>query len=63
MKLKELHEILRSKSRYIQFAIVYDTKKNADVESGCSIDYVLEKYENTEVKHIEAFENQLVLYI
>jgi hypothetical protein len=62
MKLKELKTILFSSRGSIQFAILYDCNANADIETG-SIDYIVEKYSEKEVKHIEAFENQLLITI
>ena len=41
MKLKELKSILRSNRGSVQFAIVYDSKTNTDIENGCSIDYAV----------------------
>ena len=63
MKLKDLSSVLYSTRGSIQHAIVYDQEKNADIESGCSIDHAVEKYGERELKHIEAFENQLVITI
>lgn len=63
MKLKELKTILYSNRGNIQFAIVYDSKLNADVESGCSIEYAIEKCGEKEVKHIEAFKDQLLITV
>ena len=63
MKLKELKQILYSRRDNIQFAIVYDSKLNTDVENGCSIEYAIKHYCEKEIKHIEAFENQLVITI
>ena len=63
MKLKELKAILYSERGNIQPAIVYDSAKYADVESGCSVDYAVDKYGESEVKHIQAFENQLIITI
>lgn len=62
MKLKELKTILYSNRGNIQFAILYDRNANADIETG-SIDYIVEKYSEKEVKHIEAFENQLLITV
>lgn len=63
MKLNTLKPILYSTHGNIQFAIVYDSDKHADIENGCSIDYAVEKHGEREVKHIEAYENQLVITI
>lgn len=63
MKLKDLKPVLYSSRGSIQFAIVYDREKNADLENGCSIEYAVEKYGDRTVHHIEAFENQLVVTI
>lgn len=63
MKLNTLKPILFSSRGNIQFAIVYDSNKHADVENGCSIEYAVKNYGECEVKHIEAFENQLVITI
>ena len=63
MKLHQLREILKSDGKYKQYAVVYDTEQHFDIESGCAIDIILDKYAYTEIKHIEAFEDQLILYI
>ena len=61
MLLKELSTVLNSRRGYIQFAIVYDSEKNIDIENGCSVDYAIEKYGEKTVKHIDAFENMIVI--
>lgn len=63
MKLKELKSVFRSNRGSVQFAIVYDSKTNADIENGCSIDYAVEKHGDKEVIRIEAFENQLLITV
>lgn len=63
MKLKELKQILYSRRDYIQSTIVYNSETNEDVENGCSIEYAIKHYGEKEVKHIEVFENQLVITI
>ena len=63
MKLKELENILYSNRGYAQFAIVYDSKRNVDIVNGCTIDWIVQNYGESEVKHIEAFENQLIITI
>jgi hypothetical protein len=62
MKLKELRPILCSRMYSLQYAIVYDSKAHADVEYG-TIEFVIELYGECEVKHIEAFESQLLITI
>lgn len=62
MTLKQLKTILYSSRGSIQFAIIYDSKTNADIATG-SIDYIVENYGDKEVKHIEASENQLLITI
>lgn len=52
MKLKELKSILCSKER-IQTAIVYDCKKNEDVDKGF-IEYIMQEYGEMEVKRISS---------
>ena len=59
MKLKELKSVLCSNRGSVQFAIVYDSKTNTDIENGCSIDYAVQTHGDKEVIRIEAFENQL----
>lgn len=60
MKLNELSTILYSNRGEIQFAILYDSTTNTDVESG-AIDYIVKKYGEKEVKQIGAFENQILI--
>lgn len=63
MKLKELKSILYSNRGNVQFAIIYDSKTNEDIENGCSIDYAVERHGEKEVVRIEAFENQLLITV
>ena len=63
MTINDLKSILYSTTGSIQFAILWDSKTNNDLENGCSIDYVVKNYADYEIKHIEAFENQLLLTI
>lgn len=62
MKLKELKSILFSTRGNIQFAIVYDREKCDDIDKG-SIEYIVEQYKEKEVKHIEAYEDNLIITI
>jgi hypothetical protein len=62
MKLNQLKTILRSCRGSVQFAILYDSQTNADIDNG-SIDYIVEQYGEKEVKRIEAFENQLLITV
>ena len=52
MKLKELKSILCSRER-IQTAIVYDCKKNKNVDKGF-IEYIMQEYGEMEVKRISS---------
>lgn len=63
MKLKDLKSVLRSPVGDIQFSVVYDSKTNTDIESGCSIEFVVEKYGDREVTRIKAFEHMLVIIL
>ena len=63
MKLSELKNILYSNRGSVQFAIVYDSKTNTDIENGCSIDYAVKTHGDKEVKRIAAFENQLLIIV
>ena len=63
MKLKELESILYSTRGFVQYAIVYDSKQDVDVASGCSIDWAVKTYGEADVVRIEAFENQLIVTI
>ena len=63
MKIKELKTVLHSTTGNIQFAILYDSGLNKDIEQGCSIDYIIHNYGDRELKRIEAFENQLILTV
>jgi hypothetical protein len=63
MTLKSLEPVLYSTRGNIQFAIVYDREANADIENGCSIEYAIKMHGDKEVKHIEAFENQLLITV
>ena len=63
MKLKEMKSVLFSRRGSVQFAIIYDLEKNEDIENGCSIEYAIKHYGEKEVKHIEAFENNLLITV
>ena len=63
MKLKDLEPVLYSTRGNIQFTIIYDSKKNADIENGCSIEYAIKNHGDKTVLHIQAFENQLLITI
>lgn len=52
MKLKELKSILCSREQ-IQTAIIYDCKKNKDVDKGF-IEYIMQEYGEMEVKRISS---------
>lgn len=56
MKLSDMKDVLYSRRGEVQFATLYDTKLNADVDAG-SVDYIVSTYGDEDVKHIEAFEN------
>ena len=63
MKIKSLKKVIHSSTGSMQFSIVYDSQKKADVESGCSVEYVIKNYGEKELKRLEAFENQLIFII
>lgn len=63
MKLKELKPVLRSNRGGVQFCIVYDQALNVDIETGCSVEYAVEKYGERTVYRIEAFESQILITI
>ena len=63
MKLKELKSVLYSNRGSVQFAIVYDSKTNTDIENGCSIDYAVKTHGDKDVVRIEVFENQLLITV
>ena len=52
MKLKELKSILCSRER-IQTSIIYDCKKNKDVDKGF-IEYIMQEYGEMEVNRISS---------
>lgn len=62
MKLNELKNILQSNRGCVQFAILYDSKKNADIDNG-TIDYIVANHGEKEVIRIEASENQLIITV
>ena len=63
MKLKDLKDILTSERCSIQDTIVYDYNNNADLETGCSVEYAVANYGEYEVKRIGAFNNVLVITV
>lgn len=62
MKLKDLKQILYSNRGSIQFAVMYDSKTNTDIERG-TIDNIVANHGEKEVVRIEAFENQLIITV
>ena len=63
MKLKELEDILYSQRGYVQFATVYDAEQEADIASGCTIDWAVKTFAEKEVVHIQAAGNQLIITV
>ena len=63
MKIKDLKSVLYSTTGSIQFAILYDSESNKDIVQGSSVDYIVHNYGDKELRHIQAFENQLILTI
>lgn len=60
MKLKELKEVLYSRTGEIQQAIIYNLNENKDVEYGCSIEFAMVNYGEYEVKRINScYENDM----
>ena len=59
--LNSLAPILKSRRGDIQFAIVYDSANNTDLENGCSIEYAVKNYGEREIKRIEALGNNLLI--
>lgn len=62
MKLKDLQGILYSSRGCTQFAILYDSKTGEDIVTA-SIDHIVAKYGEKEIKHIEASENKLIITV
>lgn len=62
MKLKNLKSVLYSNRGNIQFSILYESKSNTDIATG-AIEYIIENYGEKTVKHIEAFENQILITV
>lgn len=63
MKLRDLKSVLYSDRGCIQFAIVYDHERHADIAAGCSVEYAVKEFGDKEVKQIGAFENQLLITV
>ena len=63
MKIKDLKSVLYSSTGSIQFAVLYDSELNKDIVQGSSIDYIVHNYGEKDLKHIQAFEDQLILTI
>lgn len=61
MKIKDLKSILYSTTGNIQWAVLWDSTICEDVEDGCSIDYLVANYGESEITHIQAYENKLVI--
>lgn len=63
MTLQELKPILYSAHGSIQFAILYDSQAGKDIETGCTIDYLIAHYGDKDVKRIQAVDNNLIITI
>lgn len=61
MKVGDLKGIAYSSTGNIQFATVYDIDSDADLESGCSVEYAIKHYGDMEVKRIQAYGNELII--
>lgn len=58
MKLRELKPVLRSETGNLQSCIVYDWNKSTDIAHGCSVEYAINNYGESEVRRIySCYEN------
>lgn len=60
MKLNELAPVLASRPGRIQEAILYDRSIDIDLMTA-PVDYILDKFQTFEVKHIYVEERQLII--
>lgn len=60
MKLNELKPVLASRPGRIQEAILYDRSIDIDLMTA-PVDYILDKFQTFEVKHIYVEERQLII--
>ena len=63
MKLKELKPILYSTHTNLQFAIVWSCDTFEDIDEGRTVEYMIEKYGDYEIKRIQADGDNLVLSV
>ena len=63
MKLKELKPILYSNHGNLTTCILYDISVDLDIESGCTAEYLIDKYGEREVKRLQADDNCVVITI
>lgn len=63
MTLTSLKSILYSTRGTIQSCVVYDMDNNIDLLDGCSIEHAIQQYGEAEVKHIQAYNNDLIITI
>ena len=63
MKLKELKPILYSTRCNMTMGILYDSSVDMDIESGCTVDYIIDKYGDKTVKQLQADNNCVVITI
>lgn len=60
MKLNELKPVLASRPGRIQEAILYDRSIDIDLMTA-PVDYILDKFQTFEVKHIYVEERQMII--
>lgn len=63
MQVKELKSVLYSLRGCVQFAIVYDYTQNADLVSGCSVEYAIKEYGERELHRISASDNLIIISV
>lgn len=63
MKIKDLKNIAYSTHGCTQFAVLYDYNTMTDIESGCTVDYIIKNYGHLKLYRIQAIRNMLVLEV
>lgn len=62
MKLKDLKPVLYSHGMgCILWTILWDTETCKDIANGCSVEWAIANYGDSEVKRISAYESNIVI--
>ena len=63
MKLKDLKEILKSPEGDVEFVVLYNKAQYKTLDEGSSVDYLIQKYGESDVVRIYASSDLLIIAI